>query len=52
MQGGIPTIIPQQILQLKQIFGVNVSLPRSISLLPSDRLFYISGYYGIVYNPK
>ncbi len=52
MQGGIPTIIPQQILQLKQIFGVNVTLQRSISLLPSDRLFYISGYYGIVYNPK
>jgi len=52
MQGGIPTIIPQQILQLKQVFGVNTTLPKSISLLPSDRLFYLSGHYGIVYNPK
>ena len=52
MQGGIPTIIPQQILQLRQIFGVNTTLPKSIALLPSDRLFYIAGYYGVVYNPK
>jgi hypothetical protein len=52
MQGGIPTIIPQQILQLKQIFGVNTSIPRSIALMPSDRMFYIAGYYGVVYNPK
>ena len=52
MQGGIPTIIPQQILQLKQIFGANTTLPKSISLLPSDRIFYVAGYYGVVYNPK
>lgn len=52
MQGGIPTIIPQQILQLKQIFGVNTTLSKSISLLPSDRIFYVAGYYGVVYNPK
>lgn len=50
--GGIPTIIPQQILQLKHIFGVNTSVPKSISLLSSDRIFYLSGYYGVVYNPR
>lgn len=50
--GGIPTIIPQQILQLKHIFGVNTSVPKSISLLSSDRIFYIAGYQGVVYNPR
>jgi len=50
--GGIPTIIPQQILQLKHIFGVNTSIPKSISLLSSDRIFYIAGYQGVVYNPR
>lgn len=50
--GGIPTIIPQQILQLKHIFGVNTSIPKSISLLSSDRVFYLSGYHGVVYNPR
>lgn len=50
--GGIPTIIPQQILQLKHIFGVNTTIPKSISLLSSDRLFYIGGYQGVVYNPR
>jgi hypothetical protein len=52
MESGIPTIIPQQILQLKQIFGVNTSIPKSISLLSADRIFYIAGYQGVVYNPK
>ena len=52
MQTGIPTIIPQQILQLKQIFGINNSVPNSINLLSSDRIFYIAGYQGVVYNPK
>lgn len=50
--GGIPTIIPQQILQLKHIFGVNTHIPKSISLLSSDRLFYLAGYQGVVYNPR
>ena len=52
MQGGIPTIIPQQILQLKQIFGLNTHIPNSINLLSSDRIFYVAGYHGVVYNPK
>ncbi len=50
--GGIPTIIPQQILQLKHIFGVNTSISKSIGLLSSDRLFYIAGYQGVIYNPR
>jgi hypothetical protein len=50
--GGIPTIIPQQILQLKHIFGVNTNIAKSIALLSSDRLFYIAGYQGVVYNPR
>jgi hypothetical protein len=50
--GGIPTIIPQQILQLKHIFGVNTNISKSIALLSSDRLFYLAGYQGVVYNPR
>lgn len=50
--GGIPTIIPQQILQLKHIFGINTNVPKSISLLSADRIFYISGYQGVVFNPR
>ena len=52
MQGGIPTIIPQQILQLKHIFGITNNIPNSICLLSPDRIFYMAGYHGVVYNPK
>ena len=48
----MPTIIPQQILQLKQIFGVNTTLPNSIALLSSDRIFYVAGFHGVMYNPR
>ena len=48
----MPTIIPQQILQLKQIFGINTALPNSIALLSSDRIFYVAGFHGVMYNPK
>ena len=50
--GGIPTIIPQQILQLKHIFGINTNISKSVALLSSDRIFYLSGYHGVIYNPR
>lgn len=49
---GASTIIPQQILQLRHIFGVNTTLPNSIALLSSDRIFYVAGLHGVLYNPK
>ena len=49
---GVSTIIPQQILQLRQIFGINTKLTNSISLLSSERIFYIAGYHGVLFNPK
>jgi len=39
-------------LQLRQIFGINTNLPNSIALLSSDRIFYVAGFHGVLYNPK
>jgi hypothetical protein len=52
MMEGVSTIIPQQILQLRQIFGINTTLPNSISLLSSERIFYVAGFHGILFNTK
>jgi hypothetical protein len=49
---GASTIIPQQILQLKQIFGINTTLPNSIALLSSERIFYVAGFHGVLFNTK
>jgi hypothetical protein len=49
---GASTIIPQQMLQLKQIFGINTILPNSIALLSSERIFYVAGFHGVLFNTK
>jgi hypothetical protein len=52
MQGGIPTIIPHEILQLKHVFGINTVIPNSLQIVSGDKILYVAGYYVIVYNPK
>lgn len=48
----VPTIIPQQMLQIKHVFGINTSIENSIALLSTDRIFYIAGFHGVLFNPK
>lgn len=48
----VPTIIPHEILQLKQLFGINTTIPNSLHLLSNDKIMYVAGYYAVVYNPK
>lgn len=31
---------------------MNTQVSKSIALLSSDRIFYLAGYQGVVYNPK
>ena len=52
MQGGLQTIIPQEILQLRHIFGINNELNSSLHLLSSEKMLYVAGYYAVVFNPK
>jgi hypothetical protein len=48
----VPTIIPHEILQLKHIFGINSSIPKSLHLLQNEKMLYVAGYYAVVYNPR